>query len=512
MKRFRKMSLGIDISQTQVSMALVGRSPEGNRLLQGIQVPLPQGVIVDGRVQDGDVLLGVLSRLRKELRVDVPGSLAWAGGSAVHQVIELPHRVPGNVADFVQGELKQCVAVSGEHMVCDYAGLSEGSNTSPKLLAVAADERQVSQLIRICTKSRWRVEAVEPAILSLTRAMMPQWIPNSADTQTMILWLRDNTLQLAVLKKGYLDFLHTRSLNTPLDPHHGLAPLLVQEVKATVQYYAMEVLEDPRAWQVHVVLPSSLVPAETVREAFATDFAQSHIELDVCEEDAFHIDGADTGLTSAVAVGLARRALEETDKTPVINLLPQRILQARTLHTQLKWASVVAGLSVAFMALLVWGLAGLADRSRQGMKRYRAQHNINETVSLVEQRAHLEAQIETFSQSTTLVSKLVETRTQVDWATVLDDIHNQSQANLQITRVEKDRDDSGLIIQGVSPTFGDVNAFRKGLTASKHILDAEVIQAEYVELAQGRFVQYQLLCEVMDHSGRTPCLPIASFN
>ncbi len=512
MKRSRNMSLGIDISQTQVNVALVGRSREGIRLVQGIQIPLPEGVIVGGRVQEADVLLGILSRLRKDIRVDVPVSLAWGSASAVHQVMDLPKRVPGNIADFVQGELKQCVAVSSEHMVCDYAGLSAGVGDCPKLLAVAADQRQVAEVIRICSKNRFRVEAVEPAILALTRAVTSQWSPTSAEAQTMVLWLRDNTLQLAVLKKGHLDFLHTHNLDTSFDYRHELGRLLVQEVKATVQYYKMDVLDDLCAWQVHVVLPCDLVPADTVRAVFATDLAQDHLELDVHEEDAFLISGADAGPTSAVAVGLARRVLDETDKTPVISLLPQRIRQTRALHTQLKWASVVAGLGVACMALLVWGLAGFADRSRQNMKHYLSEHNINATVSLVEQRAHLEAQIEAFSQSTALVGKLVETRTQVDWAAILDDIHNRSQANLQITCVEKERDDSGLIIQGVSPTFGDVNAFRKGLTASEHITDVRVVQTEYVEMAQGRLVRYELLCEIMDPSGRTPCLPIASFN
>lgn len=512
MKRPRKMSLGIDVSQSQVSMALMCRSQEGIQLVKGIQTPLPEGVIVGGQVQDRDVLFDILNRMRAQLGTSATGSLAWGSAATVHQMIELPKRIPTNVAEFVQGELKQCVAVSSDHMVYDYARLPDDGCGRARLLAVAADQRRISEGIRICTRARIHVEAVEPAVISFTRAMYTEWILNHSDSHTIVLGFRDSRLQLAVFKNGTLDFLHSREFNFQGDDPCELCQSLVSEVQATIQYYEMEMLDDLRPWKVHMVMPADLVSAKTLATTFTQNLTHAHAELDLCEEDQLCFEGSETGSASAVAVGLARRALEDIDAIPCINLLPPRLIQTRTLQQQMKWTASFAVLSILLMSMGVRGLSWFADRSHQDIEHYLSQHHVNDTVALVERHAQLEEQVDTLTQSHALVSRLLKTHNRTDWAAILDAINSQSQDQLQITQVEKNDEDPGFIIRGMSPNLGAVSAFRRGLTASEHIKDVQVVQTEYVQVEQGRCIQYQLLCEVVDHSGRTSCLPIESFN
>jgi hypothetical protein len=506
------MSLGIDVSQAQVSMALMSRSQEGIQLVKGIQRPLPEGVIVGGQVQDRDGLLDILNRMRTELGTSATGFLAWGSAATVLQMMELPKRIPANVGEFVQGELKQCVAVSSDHIVYDYARLPDDACGTARLLAVAADQRRISEGIRICSRARLHVEAVEPAVLSFTRAMYAEWILNHSDAHTIVMGFRDSRLQLAVFKNGYLDFLHSRDFNFQADDPGGLCRSLVNEVQATIQHYEMEMLDDLRPWKVHIVMPADLVSAEMLATTFTENLVHANVELDLCEEDQLRFQGSGTGSASAVAVGLARRALEEMDTIPCIDLLPTRLVQTRTLLDQVKWTASLAVLSILLMGMGVGVLSWFADRSRRDIEHYLAQHQVNDTVALVKQYTQLQDQVDALTQSHALVSRLLETHNWTDWAAILEDINSQSQDQLQITQVEKNDEDTGFTIRGTSPNLGAVSAFRRGLTASEHIEDVQVVQTEYVQKEQGRCIQYQLLCKVVDHSGRTPCLPIESFN
>ena len=79
--------------------------------------------------------------------------------SAILRLLDLPKQMPANIGEFVEGELKQYVAMSGRRMSSDFCGIGVGSGSRKRLLAVAADAAEVGETLEICGAAGVAVES-----------------------------------------------------------------------------------------------------------------------------------------------------------------------------------------------------------------------------------------------------------------------------------------------------------------------------------------------------------------
>lgn len=504
-----KLSLGMDISHSQISLALMAGDSQGVHLLRGVQATLPTDVIKDGRIQDGAKLAQILTSLRSEIKSKTPGILALWGSAVVNQIIELPSRLPANVSEFISNELKQCVTLSVENTVSGYGPILDGPQGRHRVLAMATDQRRVLELIGHCRQARLRTQAAEPAMLAFLRAVYQSRVANRLDQNVMILWVRDNTLHLCVFRKGQIDLLRSHSLSWDQDDPSEFSQQLSEEIDATLQYYDIEVLEEAGHWQISVVVPPTLALPEGLLTLLESSQPDARFELvgeDQLESLVPWVDKK-TGPTSIVAIGLALRSLERKANLPSINLLPARILQMRVLQRQAVLTALSALLGIVLMALVVGGLSWHADVKRQAIEEYMAHHDMDEAAALIDRQAKLEEQVDTLSQNYQVMHQLIRKHKDIDWAALLRDIGSRASKKLQITRMENRRDEAVLFLEGISLTYNAIPAFVQRLAESNHIQDVQIAKTEQIRAGSDQAVRYWLRCQLQESSGLMPCLP-----
>lgn len=69
MKTAVKTALGVDITQTYISMALLRKDSKGIKLIKAARCPVPEGTIKNGQVQEPAVLLKVLRELKSRNKI-----------------------------------------------------------------------------------------------------------------------------------------------------------------------------------------------------------------------------------------------------------------------------------------------------------------------------------------------------------------------------------------------------------------------------------------------------------
>ncbi|MFC1763605.1 pilus assembly protein PilM [Planctomycetota bacterium] len=506
MKRRLKTALGIDISESRISIAVMGKDEQGVRLLQGYSAALPEGAVIAGKIHDTQAFAQVLHSLRGQFKTKcMPATLSLFGTVGITQILELPRRIPGNIGDYVQSELKQYVAMARDTLVSDYCGITATREGHHRLLAVAADERRVAEVIGLCRAAQLNIQVVEPPMIGTMRALYATRVAEHPDRNTMIIALRNAWLQISVFKNGSLDFIRSRDIREVKQVPEALYHRVASEIDATIQYYGIEVLDDADVWQISVLAQESLnLPADTAKR-LQRGHPQAEVEILTTESivprlpEAAGACGAQEA--SPVAVGLAMRLLTDNDNIPHINLLPFRIARLRSLCKQALWTGMAAAVIVVVMGLVIAGMTWHADRTRLRIAASRTTHDVNDTVALVDQRDWLDQHLDQMTKSHNLIHNQLKGHRIVNWAELLADIGDMGNPGLDITRLDNPRDEQSLLIDGRSLTFGAIKAFVRTLGQSVHIADAQLTKTEQKTIGPHLVVAYQIKCELVSQPG-----------
>ena len=71
MKFAAKTALGIDISDGMINMALIGQNAKGIELLKAASVPVPEGAIKDGNIENPAKLAKAITELRTRNKIKI---------------------------------------------------------------------------------------------------------------------------------------------------------------------------------------------------------------------------------------------------------------------------------------------------------------------------------------------------------------------------------------------------------------------------------------------------------
>ena len=172
-----RIALGIDISESRISMALLKRTRNGAKVLKAGFAPVPEGAINDGNIENYEELARAIKDLKSQLKIhERRAAISLPVESTITQILDAPKGAPINIGQYVQKELKSYIVLSGIEIAFDYCGIQSSSKSGERILAVAADQQRLASIFRTCTRTHLNVEVIEPSILAYIRALYSEKI------------------------------------------------------------------------------------------------------------------------------------------------------------------------------------------------------------------------------------------------------------------------------------------------------------------------------------------------
>ena len=122
-----QVALGIDISDTRISLALLRRAKNGVKVLKAGSAPVPEGAIKDGNIEEPEVLAKAIRGLKSRSGIRaIRAAVSLSVRPMIGHILEAPKGAPSNVGQFVQKELKSYIALSGMEIAFDFCGIKSG--------------------------------------------------------------------------------------------------------------------------------------------------------------------------------------------------------------------------------------------------------------------------------------------------------------------------------------------------------------------------------------------------
>ena len=496
MKLSVKTALGVDISENRINLALLKQNAKGIELIKAASGPVPDGAIKDGNVEDSAALFKAVRELKNRNRMQASQvAVSLLARPVLLQIIDVPRTLPTNIGQFVQNEIKHCVALSGREIAFDYCGIGSGGRAgSSRLFAVAADAQKVADLARAANQARLNVGAIEPSLPAYARAFYDKKIAGKFDCNVLMAVLQGGTLTLCVFRKQTLDFIRTKDISKEKTQPAQFCQLLADQINAIIQFYEVEIPDSPGKWEVTVVADSTQLPKDA-QESLKTKVPV--IELQVRtpnnawqDTPVGQTDGSDE--PSAVAIGLAMKLLGINGSNLLTNLLPPEAAEVRALRKDvLIAANIVASLFV-LMILVGGGLTVVTGKVNERIAHKKQTQSLRDTYALFRERTLVEKKIEQLSNRPDLLSSISSSRPDVDWAGLLNDIRKVTPKTLRITDLLS-KSHSGISLEGLAMSYEAVHLFVEMLNKSEYIDSASVLETEKDDGERG-LVRYSASC------------------
>jgi hypothetical protein len=500
MKLGTKTALGVDISESLISLALLKQSTKGIELLKAASAPVPDGAIKDGSIEEPEVLAKAIKELKSRNRTRArKAAVSLSTGFTIAHILAAPKGAPSNIRQFVQNELKSYIALSGKEITFDFCGIKSGQESGDRLLAVAADSRELAVLTRTCSRAGLDLEAVEPPILGYVRALFAERIEGRFDSDVLIAILHGSDLTLCVFRKQALDFVRVEDISGEKAEPGELCRWLAGEINAIIQFYDIEVADNSGKWEVTIVADGVQLPDDAAT-SLSANIASADLEVRTGEnacQDTIVDQNSCEGKPSALAIGLAMGLLDTRQTALKINLLPPESAEVRSVKKQLTLTAVIIILAVPLLAFLSGkGFSLLADKVHKGIDSRKQTDESQDTMALVKEQRFLERQIELLSERPDGLKAIMSSRRTVDWAGILDDVKGRTPEAVRITALYNIGEDR-MSLEGLALSYEAARLFVEKLNESDHIGLASLSEAMREKTAGG-LITYTIDCSLAD--------------
>jgi Tfp pilus assembly protein PilN len=504
MKPRTRTALGIDIGNSRISAALIEKTDQGVTVLAAATGDLSAHGEKRRAPAPGKVLSRVLRKLGGPVRSHgVRAAVATPAASIIMRLMDLPRQIPTNIGEFVDGELRQYVAMSGRNMASDFCGIGSGSASRRRLLAVAADSAEMSDTLKICHAAHVAVESVEPAALACARAILAGDRSMRYD-HAMLAMLTRGSLILCVFCNGVLDFVRIRDVPTGAETAESLRTWLTEELNAVLRYSRTDASDAGPRWQTRLVLCDAAFSKETFADLSGLEpNVKTLAVVDTHDSvEAFGKPADPAAATSLIAVGAALRLLEMDGDELRIDLTPPEEILARSSSRRMLIAADVAAVAFVATFLFVQFLARTTDAMNRRIERNRVEQQLCAMPAAVTQNQYLDAEILRATRAMNGL-KAIRERREVDWPTVLHAVGQAVPAGVGVTHMSCS-DGRNLLLKGLALSHNEAKTLTQNLDGQASFESIRLIRMQRVESAAG-VVEYEINCVVrpMDQEGES---------
>jgi Tfp pilus assembly protein PilN len=498
MKLSINTALGIDISESLITLALLKQSAKGLELLKCASGPVPDGAIKNGNIEKPESLAKAIKELKSHNRIRAgKAAVSLSAVSTIADILEAPKGAPSNIGQFVHNELKSYVALSGREITFDFCGIKPGQGSGDRLLAVAADSEELALLTRTCRRAHLNVEAVEPPILGYIRALFAERIEGRFDSDVLIAILHGSALTLCVFRKQVLDFVRVEHIGKEQAEPDKLCQWLAGEINVIIQYYDIEVADSAGKWEITVVTDGMQLPGDA-ETSLKAKVESADLEVRTGEnacQDIIVDQNSNKGQSSALAIGLAMGLLDARQIGLRINLVPPESAEVRAVKKQLVLTTIVIVLAIPLLMMAAGaGFARFADKIKTSTIDSNQAELLENTHTTFTELELLNQQINLISNEPDELNRILGSRPDLDWAKILDDVRVRTPEAVRITELSVGSKD-GIVLKGLALSYEAARLFEKMLNDSEYFNSASLNETKK-EGETGELVLYEIGCSM----------------
>ncbi len=503
--RFREKTVtGIDIAEDRISIVVLTNGEKGPHLVKSDVMPMPEGAVKDGNIEDAKLLSKALRELKVRNRIwSKRAAVSLFAKPVVIQMIDMPKQVPSNMGQFVRNEVKHCVALPSGDVVIDFCGIGlSRRGGDKKILAVSAETEKLTRLVNVLSRAGFSVELVEPTILSYIRAIGSERTTFKAAFNVLLVILRQTTLTLCVLRNGVIDFVRTKEASRNLAKKTDLYSWLADETGEIQKYYSCEVADSPDKWEITVFTDSEQT-TRPVEEFLRPKMTAEKFQVRTAE-DAFMDTPvpvpADSQRPSPVAIGLAMKLISVKQDAVKLNLLPQRMMRIREIKRDVLVAANALAVLMLIMVVVVGGPAWLAEKISGTIAEKRLQISGGDTQEKLEQHRQLDERLKALAGRLNRIAQISVSHHDVNWVGVLYDIGKATPRSVRITSLSCPNG-TKIEIAGLALSNEAIYLFVESLEKIQNISSVALLKAEEQGTKRG-LMTYQLSCELGVEDGK----------
>jgi len=498
-----KTALGIDISNGQINLALLKRDKNGVQLLKAASGPVPTGAIKNGNVENPLSLAEAVRELKAENRIGAHhrAVLSLVAHPVLIQILDLPENVPANIGEFVRNEVKHCAMLPAGKVTSDFCGLKSAEKSPGRRVLVAAtDIQKLAEVAAELEKEGLNIVAIEPASLAFLRACYDKRIAGKFDQNLLLAIVHQGVLTLYLFRNETLNFVTTKHFGPDDGDGDRCLEWLAEEISAVMRFYDIEILEKRSQWEVEIVTDdSSSLPKERMDVLPSLLTNTAGLEIRTFKEASVdtplvNLDSAAN--TSAVAIGLAMKLLQSQDFTPNINLLPLKLLRAKSAKKQ-GW--VIANIAAVVFLLMILSI-GLFNTKLNQLNRNTDREMRTEVIgnmrALLHERTLLDKQAKDVSQRLSNMSAAVRGGYFLRWDRILTQIARAIPRSVQIRSLSSDGS-SMITLEGQALAYEAVELFLDMLSNCEHVKSASLAGTEKVS-GSNKWIRYSIGCSLTD--------------
>jgi Tfp pilus assembly PilM family ATPase/Tfp pilus assembly protein PilN len=496
MKIAVKKALGIDISDGMINMAVVGQTAEGIELLKTASVPVPEGAIQDGNIENP----AKIAKAIKELRIHNKVKTRQAGISlfakpVVLQIFDMPNGGRTNAGHFIRNELKSYVMLSGLDFASDFCRINSEQEQQCRLLAAATDCQNIDILAQTSDMAGLNIKTIEPSLLSYIRALYAKKIEGKFDCDVLIAILHCGTLNLCVFRKQLLEFVRVENITEQQARPQELSQWLPEKINEIIRSYDVEVMDSSGNWEVTVVVDSMEFP-QSLEQSLKTEIKSENIHIrnhkSICQ-DTVVTNTDEHENASIVAIGLAMELLNQNDNGLKINLVPPESAEVRTVKKQVFATITIIAAMPLFMVLAGAWYSSDAKNITQNITEIKKAELPTDTYSLLKEQEKLDKQIKLLSERPEQLSNILGIRQSIDWANILEDIKKLTPKTVRIINLYS-RENNGMYIEGLATSYESIHLFVEMLSSSKYISSATLNETTKDEERKRGLIMYTIVC------------------
>lgn len=501
-----KKALGIDITETAISMALLEKQANGVKLIKAASGPIPAGAIKDGKIEDAALLANAVKKLKNHNRMGASRTaVSLFTGPTVMQIMDIPRQLPSNLGNFIYDQVKHFAVLLGRKIALDFCSVSpvtSDEEIASHVLTVATDGEQINEFVTMFRQAGIEIDNIEPPLLASVRTLYEQNIVGKFDTNVLVAVLRDSGLALCVFKKQVIDLVRTRDIREDEVEPQNICEWVAEQINTVIKSYEIDSLNGFGPWEIIVAADSAYLPdnAENILKA---NVSKSNIQFltndNLCQTallnqycDISHLRQIKN--TSPAAIGLALKLLDVNKDNLRINLNPQDIVQQRKTQRRLLVTANIIAVIVIITALALHGPARKVDKINEKLSSDKIPV-LNDMNKIIEKRSELNSKIRNLSGNLGKINNAVGGRSEIYWPDLLREIARQRPKSVLITGFSGGAD-SKINITGVALSNEDVYSLVDILNKLELIETAQIIQTKK-DNENSRFINYEIRCSVV---------------
>ena len=496
MKLAVKTALGIDISDGMINMALVGQSTKGTELLKTASVPVPEGALQNGNIENPAKLAKAIKELRTRNKIKTrQAGISLFTKPVVLQTFNMPKAGRTNAGHFIRNELKSYVMLSGLDFASDFCRTNDEQEQQCRLLAAATDCQNIDMLAQTSDMAGLNIKSIEPPLLSYIRALYAQKIEGKFDSDVLIAILHNGTLSICVFRKQLLEFVRVENISEQQAQPQELSQWLPEKINEIIRSYNVEVADSSGNWEVTVVVDTLDFPQSlegTLRNEIKSENVQIRNRNSICQDTTVaKID--DQEKPSIVAIGLAMGLLNQNDNGLKINLVPPESAEVRTVKKQLFVTITIIAAMPIFMVLTGAWFGSDANKIKQNIDERKKSALTGDTYILLKEQEQLDKQIKLLSDRPEQLSNILGLHQSIDWANILEDIKKLTPKTVRIINLYS-RENAGMYIEGLATSYESIHLFVEMLGSSNYISSATLNETTKDEEREKGLIMYTIVC------------------